>query len=106
MECDSVSSFHLYCIFHVEEHTTVRFLHARPESLSASKIIQKQKCKNTKPLTKLPKYLWKCFIAKGASLLMTSSSRSYYSCVINYVGKYGLNDQRKEFDHTFETIIY
>src|SRR5271170_3754534 len=97
MECDSVSSFHLYCIFHVEEHTTVRFLHSRPGSLSASKIIQKEKCKNTEPLTKLPKRLWKCFITKGAALLKTSSSQSYQSCVINYVGKNRLNDQWKEF---------
>src|SRR5277367_1029370 len=96
-EYDSVGSFHLYCVFHSEEHTNVRFLHACPGSLSTSKIVQKQKCKNTEPLTKLPKYLWKCFITKGASLLMTSSSQSYQSCVINYMGKYGLNDQRKEF---------
>ena len=83
-------------MFHSEEHTNVRFLHSRPGSLSASKIVQQQKCKNTEPPTKLPKHLWKCFIAKGASLLMTSSSQSYQSCVIDYVGKYGLNDQWKE----------
>ena len=92
-------------MFYLEEHTNIQFLHAHFGSLSASKIYQKQKCKNTEPLTKLSKYLWKCFIMKGASLLKTSSSQSYQSCIINYVEKYGPNDQWKEFPQNITITI-